>query len=140
MTTTDSSAANGRDRTNNSKGSKPHVDTSLATSVNELTAVQNLVKQITAQAESVSSSSYEARLQLLATARSLVQALETPRETMLKHVWAQPAANAAITTLYQVGVFDFMARQNKPTTVMECAKATRADHALLSKLSLSWVL
>lgn len=140
MTATNSSSANGSNGTNGSKGSKPCVDISLATSPNEIDAVPSLIKQITAQADSVSASSYEARLKLLATARSLVRALETPRETMLKHMWGQPAANAAITTLYQVGVFDFMARQNKPTTVMECAKATHADPALLGKPNPSQVL
>lgn len=30
-----------------------------------------------------------ARLELLKKARSLVQALETPRETMIRHLWAE---------------------------------------------------
>lgn len=34
----------------------------------------------------------QARHDLLIKARSLVQALETPRETMLKHCWAQVSA------------------------------------------------
>ncbi|RMZ72389.1 O-methyltransferase B [Pyrenophora seminiperda CCB06] len=47
----------------------------------------------------------DTRLAMLAHARELVRALETPRETMIQHNWAQPSCQTAITTCYNAGVF-----------------------------------
>ncbi|RYP84206.1 hypothetical protein DL769_001229 [Monosporascus sp. CRB-8-3] len=57
----------------------------------------------------VSPSDVATRHQLLEAARSLVRALETPRETMIKHCWAQPAAMTALTLGVDVGLFHAMA-------------------------------
>lgn len=53
-------------------------------------AVPSLIKEIAALGENFTDSSdEEARLDLLIKARTLWKALETPRETMIRHCWAQ---------------------------------------------------
>lgn len=65
------------------------VDFSIAVRPNDLEAVPGIVKGIVEKANSLSPGDETARHALLIQARSLVQALETPRETMTKHTWAQ---------------------------------------------------
>lgn len=64
------------------------VDVSVALTPNDLSSVPALVNDISTLGHAASGD-YEARHQLLLKARALVQALETPRETMIKHCWAQ---------------------------------------------------
>ncbi|KAI7061024.1 hypothetical protein KC327_g14329, partial [Hortaea werneckii] len=45
------------------------------------------------------------RLALLAHARALVHALETPRETMIKHCWAEPSAAMCLAVGVDTGLF-----------------------------------
>lgn len=65
------------------------VDFSIAVRPNDLEAVPGIVKGIVEKANALSPGDETARHALLIQARSLVQALETPRETMTKHTWAQ---------------------------------------------------
>lgn len=68
------------------------LDFSIAVHPNDLCAVPALVKSIVKGACGLSHGAHgddAARHALLITARTLVQALETPRETMIKHTWAQ---------------------------------------------------
>lgn len=77
---------------------------------------------------------YESRLALLASARALVQALETPRETMIKHIWAQPSVQVSLALLYEAGLFHAMAKNDKPMTVVEYAEAINLDPKLLGMI------
>jgi hypothetical protein len=56
-----------------------------------LKAVPELISEIadTGSAFLLSPETLQCRLDLLAQARNLVLALETPRETMIKHLWTQ---------------------------------------------------
>lgn len=65
------------------------VDVSIATSPNNLEAAPGLVKEINEGLKSLASGGHEARHELIVKARSLMLALEAPRETMIKHCWAQ---------------------------------------------------
>lgn len=65
------------------------MDFSIAVRPNDLDAVPGIVKGIVEKANALSPGDETARHALLIEARSLVQALETPRETMTKHTWAQ---------------------------------------------------
>ncbi len=65
------------------------VSISIATSPNDIDAVPDLISKLSTGAANLATGGNEARHQLLITARTLVQALETPRETMIKHCWAQ---------------------------------------------------
>jgi hypothetical protein len=73
----------------NGHAKAPAVDISVALKPNDLKVVPSLVQDITAFGEKASNGDEDARLQLVEKARSLVRALETPRETMIKHCWAQ---------------------------------------------------
>ena len=80
--------------TNGSKGAngsikKPVVDMSVALKANNLTAVPNLAKGISSLSAAAADGNEQARLDLVEKARQLVRSLETPRETMIKHCWAQ---------------------------------------------------
>lgn len=65
------------------------VDVPIATQPNDLDAIPGLLKDITAGVGALSSGGDEARHELLIKARTMVQALESPRETMIKHCWGQ---------------------------------------------------
>lgn len=65
------------------------VDFSIAVRPNDIDAVPGIVKGIVEKTNALSPGDETARHALLIQARSLVQALETPRETMTKHTWAQ---------------------------------------------------
>lgn len=64
-------------------------DFSIAVRPNDLDAVPGIVNDIVEKASALLPGDEIARHALLIQARSLVQALETPRETMTKHTWAQ---------------------------------------------------
>lgn len=90
MGSTENGVDNGANGTNGTNGSpKPVVELSVALAPNDFPAVPGLVKEITSLASSTSAGDDDARLALVEKARSLVRALETPRETMIKHNWAQ---------------------------------------------------
>lgn len=86
---------NGASGTNGSNG--VIVDKAVAISPNNIDAVPGLVKQINAGLDVLSTGGDEARHALLVKARNLMQALETPRETMIKHCWAQVSTSNAYT-------------------------------------------
>jgi hypothetical protein len=71
------------------------VDISTALQPNDSNAVPEILKGITSLGDAPAVDNDETRLALLAKARDLVRALETPRETMIKHNWAQvcPSSN-----------------------------------------------
>ncbi|RMZ02274.1 hypothetical protein D0860_07277 [Hortaea werneckii] len=48
------------------------------------------------------------RLALLSHARALVRALETPRETMSKHCWAEPSAATCLAVGVDTGLFHYL--------------------------------
>lgn len=64
-------------------------DPSIAFQPCDLPAVPDYVSQITQLGARVAEGDAQARFSLLKAARGLVNALETPRETMIKHCWAQ---------------------------------------------------
>jgi len=72
------------------------VDVAIATAPNDIKAVPKLLGDITAGVDALASGGDEARHDLLVKARTLVQALETPRETMVKHCWAQVSSAVSI--------------------------------------------
>lgn len=65
------------------------VDVSIAINPNNLEAVPGLVREINEGVKTLATGGHEARHELIVKARSLMLALEAPRETMIKHCWAQ---------------------------------------------------
>lgn|SRR5690554_6123961 len=68
---------------------QPVVDISVALSPNDINSVPDLVKSISVLSTADFDGNEQSRLDLVEKARLLVSALETPRETMIKHCWAQ---------------------------------------------------
>ena len=64
------------------------VDVSIATEPNNIGEVPTLLGEIT-KAFDIFANSNAGRKDLVVKCRALVQALETPRETMINHCWAQ---------------------------------------------------
>ena len=81
--------------TNNGGSKKTHQRSQLqpglevAISPNDPNKIPSTIESIQTLGNSFSATDDTVRRQLLAEARQLVQALETPRETMIKHCWAQ---------------------------------------------------
>jgi hypothetical protein len=70
---------------------RPSVE--VAISPNDAEAVSGTIESIQTLGKTFSSADNFGRQKLLAEARRLVRALETPRETMIKHNWAQASCN-----------------------------------------------
>jgi hypothetical protein len=68
-------------------------DVSIALKAANIDAVPSLIKDINSFSDGLDSDDSEARLKLMAKAKSLWQSLETPRETMLRHTWAEVGSN-----------------------------------------------
>lgn len=67
----------------------PPVDMKVALTANDAGSVPKILRKINSFGDAPSVDNLSTRLSLLAQARDLVRALETPRETMIKHCWAQ---------------------------------------------------
>ena len=68
---------------------KPVVDMEVALRPNDLPGVPEIVKSISSLTAAAAAGDEASRLELVEKARDLVRSLETPRETMIKHCWAQ---------------------------------------------------
>ncbi|KAI0835340.1 S-adenosyl-L-methionine-dependent methyltransferase [Hypoxylon sp. FL0890] len=118
-----------------SRPKKEVTDPSIALKPCDYESVSEHVQKINKLASTITPTDNATRLELAEEARKLVRALEHPRETMIKHCWAQPAAMTAITTLVDLGLFDVMAEDGgKPKKVADLAKAVGADPALIARL------
>lgn len=65
------------------------IDISLLGNPSDLGAIIPILKSLNAGLPSLTTGNDEARLDLLQSAYRLVLSLESPRETMLRHCWAQ---------------------------------------------------
>ncbi|KAK1730003.1 O-methyltransferase [Colletotrichum acutatum] len=117
---------------------KTLLDTSIATQANDAKGVAHLANTIGTLGTSFLPNDEQGRLALLKQARSLLQALETPRETMIKHCWAQlllPSAcwTFVIATGIESGLFEYLVQNPGPKTVDHLGKALRFDIDVLSR-------
>jgi hypothetical protein len=71
----------------------------VAISPNDPNKIPPTIESIQSLANSYSATDDTVRRKLLAEARQLVQALETPRETMIKHCWAQVSVQQQLLSL-----------------------------------------
>ncbi|CAJ2510507.1 Uu.00g133160.m01.CDS01 [Anthostomella pinea] len=116
-----------------SNGNVP--DISIALKPCDLSSVGTHAEKISKLASNISEGDDTTRIELVETARKLVRALETPRETMIKHCWAQPAAMTALTVGVDVGLFRVMAKDNGSSKkASELAKAVGVDIPVIARL------
>ncbi|KAI6282399.1 hypothetical protein MCOR27_003799 [Pyricularia oryzae] len=114
---------------------KHAVDAAIATQPADLASVPSLARAIAAGVDAVTGEDDASRYELLLKARSLVQALETPRETMIKHCWAQTSATGALTFGVDAGLWELMARNGDgPQAVADLAAVLGVDPPLLARV------
>jgi hypothetical protein len=112
------------------------VDISVALAANDMDSVPKLLEAIAAAGQRLSADDSATRLELLERARDLVRALETPRETMIKHCWAQTTAFTALSVGVERGVFKLLAQDGgSPKTAKQMAAQLDLDPPLVRKCS-----
>ncbi|KAL4887226.1 S-adenosyl-L-methionine-dependent methyltransferase [Aspergillus karnatakaensis] len=109
--------------------------------VEQLAVSPNLPAQVPALLEEIASTGREyleansqARLSLLEAAKSLMYALETPREAILRHCWSESTTYAAIDTAVSLRLFTALGTNDTPKAVTELAQSTGADPILLGRM------
>ncbi|KAJ6051332.1 uncharacterized protein N7446_005964 [Penicillium canescens] len=110
------------------------VDGNVAISANTPELVPGLVEQVACLGKIASLQNHKERSALLDAARSLVYALETPREAMIRYCWSQSTLYAAVETGVDLGLFAILSKDEKPKTAAELANATGADPVLLARI------
>ncbi|KAK4099302.1 S-adenosyl-L-methionine-dependent methyltransferase [Parathielavia hyrcaniae] len=103
---------------------------------NDAPAVPGLLKQISSRGQAALAPRADdaARLALLESARGLVAALEKPRETMIRHCWAENSLFAVLSLGIEAGVWAYLSIDDQPKTVAATADATGMEEALLARL------
>ncbi|OJJ78945.1 uncharacterized protein ASPGLDRAFT_70426 [Aspergillus glaucus CBS 516.65] len=96
--------------------------------------VPGLLDQISSHGDAFLNADPDARLKLLEDARALVNALETPRESMIRYCWAQSTIYAAIETGVDIDLFHKLSRNDRPKSAAELAEDTECDPVMLSRL------
>jgi hypothetical protein len=76
-----------------------HVDETIAVQPNAIDDVPRLLEEVSSRGKMLAKDEPQARRRLLESARSLVNALETPRETMIRMCWSQVGFLASLTEL-----------------------------------------
>ncbi|CAG8892072.1 unnamed protein product [Penicillium egyptiacum] len=129
----------------------------LALTSNLPDAIPDLLQTVASHGKDLIAQDPEARLKLLEAARSLMYALETPREAIIRHCWSevcchlpspaswselklfrltdiactQSTSYAALETAVDMSLFSALGTDDRPKTVAELAEATRVDPFLL---------
>lgn len=96
--------------------------------------VPRLLNQISSHGKAFLQDDPDARSKLLEDARALVNAVETPRESMIRYCWAQSTVYAAIETGVDINLFHQLSRDDKARSSTELAHDTGVDPVLLSRL------
>ncbi|CAG9949240.1 unnamed protein product [Clonostachys rosea f. rosea IK726] len=118
--------------------SESPVDVSAATTAMNLQATSDLVKQLAAGIDALTAGGGKddtLRQDLSIKARDLMLSLETPRETSIKHIWAETGATGAISWGVDCGLWKQIARNgDRPQSVQELASQVGVDSLLLARL------
>lgn len=118
-------------------GGDVFLDESITTLPNAPHRVPGLLQQILSQGIAFSGDhGANARVNLLDAARSLANALETPKEAMLRYCWSQSTIYAAIETSVDLGLFTALSHDESPKTASALAEATGADPNMLGLYTL----
>ncbi|KAK9778976.1 putative O-methyltransferase domain-containing protein [Seiridium cardinale] len=123
--------------TNGTNGVHRHelVGISIAKNPADLGAVLPTLKYLNTRLPSLAAAGDDGRSGMLQAAWKLVLSLETPRETMLRHCWAQSGVIAALSTGTVSGLWKTMAKNgDRPQRVSDLAVATGVDEVLLGRL------
>ncbi|KAI9848794.1 MAG: hypothetical protein M1838_000375 [Thelocarpon superellum] len=95
--------------------------------------VPALLEDIAAQGKAWLQDDPQARKLLISRARSLITALETPPEAVIRLCWAEPAGYSAARTAVAMGLFDKVAdRPSVPKSSAQLAAMIGAEARLVS--------
>jgi hypothetical protein len=107
------------------------LDISFALSPNDPEGVPALIQNIASLGEDHETN----RLELLAEARALVRALETPQETMIKHLWGDGITLAVLASGVEIGLFKHLAKNDdRPEKAADIATALGIEVDMLGRL------
>lgn len=97
------------------------VDVSTALCPCDADAVPGILEAMLGHREQLHIQEEKTRIALLAKARDLVRALESPRETMVKHLWAQVSSESPSITpwLTYIRVGSLVASVQSPYATMQ---------------------
>ncbi|EAW11089.1 o-methyltransferase [Aspergillus clavatus NRRL 1] len=130
-----SHAENLTNGTSNGVQKEAFVDDQIAISPNAAHEVPALLEKVVSYGKSFNiAQSEQVRTDLLDTARSLVYALETPREATIRYCWSQSTIYAAIETAVDLGLFTVLSEDDKPKNAADLAKTVGADPVMLARV------
>lgn len=115
----------------NGNGVEPKIDSKVAISPTAPEQLPHLLQEVHAQSKAYANGSPGARLKLIEAAQSIVYAMETPREAILRYCWAQSTSYACVETCVNLGIFSILAKSDKSISVAELADVTGAESELL---------
>ncbi|KAK1713329.1 hypothetical protein CaCOL14_002245 [Colletotrichum acutatum] len=112
------------------------LDLSPGTRPSNFAAVGGLLQDINDLQTKLVEGDEETRPELVIKTRSLLQSLQTPREQMVQHTWADPGLNAALITGVDTGLWNLMATNgaDRPQKVGDLAETLGIDPVLLERL------
>ncbi|KAE8145131.1 S-adenosyl-L-methionine-dependent methyltransferase [Aspergillus avenaceus] len=96
--------------------------------------IADLVNKVIPESKSSPLENMNARWRLRDAARSLANALETPREAIVRQCWSEPTIYAAIEVAIDLGIFALLARCARPMSDAEIASATETNPVLLARI------
>ncbi|KAJ5954142.1 hypothetical protein N7501_008421 [Penicillium viridicatum] len=106
----------------NPKNTSVPVDLLIATRPNSAEAIPGLLEEVIKGVNSLATGTDEDRKDVLIKCRALARAIETPRETMVDHCWAQMGAIGAIGFGVDSGLWVLMAQNgDQPQKVTDLA-------------------
>ncbi|KAF5590024.1 O-methyltransferase [Fusarium pseudoanthophilum] len=112
------------------------VDLSFATRPGNVDAVGDLIQELSILQRDLNHGDENIRQTMLVKARTLVHSLQTPREIMVQHTWADPGLNAVLITGVDIGLWKLMVKNgaDKAQKVEDLARSLGMDPILLGRL------
>ncbi|EWZ40536.1 S-adenosyl-L-methionine-dependent methyltransferase [Fusarium oxysporum Fo47] len=112
------------------------VDLSFATRPGNIDAVGDLIQELSTLQRDLNHGDENIRQTMLVKARTLVHSLQTPREIMVQHTWADPGLNAVLITGVDIGLWKLMVKNgaDKAQKAEDLARSLGMETILLGRL------
>ncbi|EGU78185.1 hypothetical protein FOXB_11296 [Fusarium oxysporum f. sp. conglutinans Fo5176] len=113
------------------------VDLSFATRPGNIDAVGGLIQELSTLQRDLNRGDENIRQTMLVKARTLVHSLQTPREIMVQHTWAdKPGLNAVLITGVDIGLWKLMVKNgaDKAQKAEDLARSLGMETILLGRL------
>ncbi|KAK2477526.1 hypothetical protein H9L39_10014 [Fusarium oxysporum f. sp. albedinis] len=113
------------------------VDLSFATRPGNIDAVGDLIQELSTLRRDLNHGDENIRQTMLVKARTLIHSLQTPREIMVQHTWAdKPGLNAVLITGVDIGLWKLMVKNgtDKAQKAEDLARSLGMETILLGRL------